>query len=148
MVQDNLATAVWAPASQPEVVWQRLRDRPQFEAVMAKPPRSKSPHFAVHTLPLTPLTEPSSLFAQGSWWIGVLIPKRWARRAVTRNALRRQIYAVARDLSASGSCTPQAIVVRLRASFSRQDFPSASSDALRQAARRELQHVLSQVCRA
>jgi RNase P protein component len=30
-------------------------------------------------------------------WIGALIPKRWAKRAVTRNAIKRQIYTVSQQ---------------------------------------------------
>ncbi len=64
-----------------------------------------------------------------------MLPKRWARRAVTRNALRRQIYAVA---ALATELPVQALVVRLRRAFDVREFPSASSDALKRAARAEL----------
>jgi ribonuclease P protein component len=72
-----------------------------------------------------------------------MVPKRWAKRAVTRNALKRQIYAV------SAECAPRlprsAWVVRLRSTFDRQVFVSASSERLKQAARSELLQLFSKV---
>jgi ribonuclease P protein component len=69
-----------------------------------------------------------------------MVPKRWARRAVTRNTIKRQIYAVACFVRAR---LPQAAhVVRLRAAFDRKQFVSASSDQLKQAVRAELLHCL------
>ena len=70
----------------------------------------------------------------------MLLPKRWAKRAVTRNTLRRQIYATASLLQ--DQLPRQAVVVRLRAGFSRSVFTSATSTALKQAARSELLHLL------
>ena len=67
-------------------------------------------------------------------WLGAMVPKRWAKRAVTRNAIKRQIYAV----SANSPLLPQAHVVRLRATFDRKQFVSASSDVLKVAVRDEL----------
>ena len=69
--------------------------------------------------------------------MGSLIPKRWAKRAVTRNAIKRQIYAVS-----AGLRLPEAAhVVRLRAGFDRKQFVSATSDALKAAACGELQQL-------
>ena len=70
-----------------------------------------------------------------------MVPKRWAKRAVTRNAIKRQIYTVSQTLE-----TPlpaAAHVVRLRAGFDRTKFISASSDALKRAVRGELQQLFS-----
>ena len=85
------------------------------------------------------------LFATAQPWVGALIPKRWAKRAVTRNAIRRQIYAVSGDLEAS--LTQAAHVVRLRSTFDRAKFPSASSDALKQAVRSELKQLFARAAR-
>ena len=74
-------------------------------------------------------------------WVGALIPKRWAKRAVTRNAIKRQIYAVSSALEPALS--QAAHVVRLRSAFDRAKFPSASSEALKQAVRRELQQLFA-----
>lgn len=65
-----------------------------------------------------------------------MVPKRWARRAVTRNAIKRQIFAVA-ALNAT-RLPPAAHVVRLRSAFDRKQFVSARSEALCQAVRAEL----------
>ncbi len=80
------------------------------------------------------------LFPGGGLWLGVLLPKRWARRAVTRNTLRRQIYAVASELAPA--LPPQALVVRLRSGFAKTEFLSATSDVLKRAVRAELLQLL------
>lgn len=122
---------------------QRILQRAQFDAVMSSgPPVAKTVHFALH---MAKSHEPGGvpdLFPGGGAWLGVLVPKRWARRAVTRNTLRRQIYAVARELTAGLPQLP--MVVRLRSGFSRGDFPSATSDALKREARAELLQLLGE----
>jgi ribonuclease P protein component len=74
-------------------------------------------------------------------WIGAMVPKRWARRAVTRNAIKRQIYTVTQAFEAS--LPAAAHVVRLRAGFDRARFVSATSDALKQAVRGELHELFA-----
>jgi ribonuclease P protein component len=74
-------------------------------------------------------------------WSGAVVPKRHARRAVTRSLLKRQIRsAIERHAEhlAFGLW-----VVRLRAPFDKSRFPSAASDALRCAARDELETLFS-----
>jgi ribonuclease P protein component len=72
-----------------------------------------------------------------------VLPKRLARRAVTRNALKRQIYTV---MTAFENRLPKGDhVVRLRAPFDPEQFVSATSPQLKQAARRELEQLLSRV---
>ena len=86
------------------------------------------------------------LFSHSDVWLGPLIPKRWAKRAVTRNAIKRQIFNVARDFE---SVLPLgAYVVRLRTEFLRKQFPSASSESLKQAVRVEVGQLLSKLPRA
>ena len=78
----------------------------------------------------------AALFEPQATWLGAMVPKRWARRAVTRNAIKRQIYNVSASFDAA---LPQAAyVVRLRSGFDRKVFPSASSAALKSAVRAEL----------
>jgi ribonuclease P protein component len=73
-------------------------------------------------------------------WLGAVVPKRHARRAVTRTLLKRQIYAA---VTARAAALPAGLwVVRLRAGFERTAFPSAASTALRDAARTELDGLL------
>ena len=65
-----------------------------------------------------------------------MVPKRWAKRAVTRNAIKRQVYTVGENFMHR---FPQAtFLVRLRKEFSRKEFPSATSVALKEAVRAEL----------
>ncbi len=104
---------------------------------------AKTPHFALHSAPLLGQHAGHDLFPQVGAWLGVVLPKRWARRAVTRNALRRQIYEVSRHLPVP--LPAQAWVVRLRSEFSRQQFISATSPALKAAARVELQQLFAQL---
>lgn len=81
-----------------------------------------------------------SLFPVQDVWLGAMVPKRWAKRAVTRNAIKRQIYTVSADYSHQ---YPQAAyVVRLRRDFSRKEFISATSELLKQAVRAEIQSLM------
>ena len=76
-----------------------------------------------------------------SLWLGLVVPKRHARRSVTRSLFKRQIRAaVGRHASqlAAGLW-----VVRLRAPFEKALYPSAASTALQRAARAELDRLFS-----
>ena len=96
---------------------------------------ARTAHFALHRMPAP---EPGSEAA-----IGVVIPKRWAKRAVTRNAIKRQIYTVSQAFEPR--LPVAAHVVRLRATFDRARFTSATSDALKQAVRGELHELFARV---
>ncbi len=129
---------------------------------------SRTAHFALHRLPLdaaepsptgptsgTPATGgrpavnpkgpqsagPKPLFPIRDAWIGAMVPKRWAKRAVTRNAVKRQIYAVSQ--STLPPLPIAAHVVRLRSEFDRAQFTSACSQALKRAVRGELQELFA-----
>lgn len=123
-----------------------LRIRPQFQALLAGSAVARTTHFALHRLGAGGLARaPEStqvLFLPADTvWLGAMVPKRWARRAVTRNTIRRQIYAVAED--AASPLTAGAHLVRLRAAFAPAQFPSATSTALKKAVRAELQLLFS-----
>lgn len=77
-------------------------------------------------------------------WLGYVVPKRHAKRAVTRTLLKRQIRAVFAGLP---ELPPGLWVVRLRMPFDRKQFPSASSEALRAAARAELLQLTRKLAR-
>lgn len=124
---------------------QRIRTRPQFQAAMAGAIVAKTPHFALHRLALPGPAHGRLLFAVQDTWIGVVLPKRWAKRAVTRNSIRRQVYEVSRALAAQLPAV--ALVVRLRGGFDRQRFVSATSDALKRAVREELEQLFARVAR-
>lgn len=103
---------------------------------------SRTAHFALHriALPVPATSEQVSLFPSAQCWVGAVLPKRWARRAVTRNAIRRQIYAVCGEHAAA---LPAAVhVVRLRSGFDRKQFISATSVQLKQAVRSELEQLV------
>jgi len=124
-------------------VTHRITSRLQFQAVMAGQTVAKTPHFALHSAPLSSQYAGHDLFPFVGAWLGVVLPKRWARRAVTRNALRRQIYEVSRHLPAP--LPQQAWVVRLRSEFNRQHYISAASRALKADARSELLQLFAQL---
>lgn len=130
----------------------RLKTRPQFDAALAGRTLARTPHFVLHCAPLGPVAAdpagaavPSKpLFPIGCVWLGAMVPKRWARRAVTRNAIKRQIYTLGQQYA--GQLQVAAHVVRLRAEFDRRHFVSATSDALKAAVRTELHHLFERAC--
>lgn len=141
--------ALGATGSAPRL--QHIAHRAQFQWVMAGPPVVKTAHFALH-LAAAPAATPAPadgsvpagassrpLFVGAGPWVGVVIPKRWAKRAVTRNMVKRQIYALAQERLPVLPCA--ALVVRLRSGFDRKQFISATSDALKAAVRTELQQL-------
>jgi len=77
------------------------------------------------------------------WWLGLVVPKRHARRSVTRNLLKREMR-----VHADGHrerLPPGQWVIRLRAPFDPRRYPSAASSQLREAARVELAQVFASV---
>jgi ribonuclease P protein component len=128
---------------------QRLKSRRQFQAVLAGSTLARTPHFALHSVALNADQVDLSakpLFNMPAVWLGAMVPKRWAKRAVTRNALKRQIYAVSELYQAQ--LPVAAYVVRLRSGFDRVAFVSATSDALKLAARTEMHQLLDRATRA
>jgi ribonuclease P protein component len=78
-------------------------------------------------------------------WLGAVVPKRHARRAVTRTLLKRSIRQA---VAARADALPAGLwVVRLRAGFDRTLYPSAASEALREAARTELRALFERAAR-
>jgi ribonuclease P protein component len=136
----------------------RLVHTVDIAMALATPPRSRSTHFAVHHVGVAPSArrrqpakdELSTSSAQGSeWpvdkapadhWVGCVVPKRHARRAVTRNLLKRQMRAALGRHAAA--LQPGLWLVRLRSPFVKTAFPSAASAALSLAAREELDRLL------
>lgn len=141
---------------------QRLQNRAQFQAVLAAGTVARTAHFALHALTwlapamagapdtMTPANPSRAsrarpLFPTTGIWLGAMVPKRWARRAVTRNTIKRQIYALAPQYETRLPCA--AYVVRLRSTFDRKQFVSATSVPLRQAVRAELEQLFRQAAR-
>lgn len=131
----------------------RLKTRQQFQAVLACAPLARTEHFVMHRMVLettgtgaAPVAAASAMpFPLDGLWLGAMVPKRWARRAVTRNLIKRQIYSVAAEQRPA--LPAAAYLVRLRSGFDRLQFKSAASDALRAAVRREIEQLFAKAAR-
>ena len=143
-----------------------------FQLVLAAPQRSRSAHFAVHyvagvpsrpkaaaneaaTAALVPLLSPElstggaelSTVAvdDGRRWLGLVVPKRHAKRAVTRNLIKRQLRAA---MACHAGALPAGLwVVRLRAPFDRKQFLSPASEVLRAVAHDEIAQLFQRAAR-
>ncbi|WP_119354809.1 ribonuclease P protein component [Azohydromonas sediminis] len=133
-----------------------------FQRVLATAPKARSAHFAVHHVadePSRTRRRPPAVAAEklstatgcnrdGSvdkfrlgQWLGLVVPRRLARRAVTRQLLKRQMRAA---LQRHAAALPGGLwVLRLRSGFDSQRYLSAASTALRQAVRGELDALLA-----
>jgi ribonuclease P protein component len=127
---------------------ERLKQWSEFQAVMSAGTVARTPHFVLHQWqPLVKAStgsgfeETPTLFVDGILMMGALTPKRWAKRAVTRNLIRRQVHAVAHEVERD--LKPTAYVVRQRATFNTQKFVSASSEVLKQTVRKELKQLFA-----
>lgn len=130
----------------------RLKTQPQFQAVLACAPVARTEHFVMHRLDLqmgselsAPAAASGPLFPAGGLWLGAMVPKRWARRAVTRNLIKRQIYSIGEQRQALPA--DAAYLVRLRSAYDRQRFRSAASDLLRAAVRSEIEQLFERSCK-
>ncbi len=113
---------------------------------------ARTAHFALHRVGLTQAGAESDVAAIATQSypaqtglsdvaMGAMVPKRWAKRAVTRNAIKRQIYSVGAEFESMLRAGSH--VVRLRASFDKAQFPSATSDMLKTTVRCELQQLFT-----
>ena len=157
-------------------VIRRLLRSADFERVLRTRSQVNTPHFAVHhiadhprmtTGPHAELQAPidstalaaklstaaevnrevavDDLVAPVDVWLGAVVPKRHARRSVTRTLIKRQIRAV---VSRHSDALARGLwVIRLRAPFDRAAYSSAASDALKAAARIELEQLLARASR-
>jgi ribonuclease P protein component len=97
-------------------------------------------HALVDESPVPPVAS-----APAGHWLGLVVPKRHAKRAVTRNLIKRQLRAaMARHAS---RLPPGLWVVRLRQGFDRQAFPSPASEPLRDAAHAEIEVLFNRAAR-
>ncbi|MGE5116714.1 MAG: ribonuclease P protein component, partial [Betaproteobacteria bacterium] len=104
-----------------------------FERVLRRPPCARSGLFAIHHLPAeAAMPELSTVvdderspvvdeFAASAFF-GSVVPKRFARRAVTRNLVKRQIRAAA--VRHAGALPAGLWVVRLKAPLDGARWPS------------------------
>jgi ribonuclease P protein component len=154
------------PATDTNCLMDRIVHKADFERVLATRSRSRSTHFALHHLAGVPVpriwqpklaidtelsTGPALNCPQpvdespgapsSGLWFGCVVPKRHARRAVTRTLLKRQVRSA---FQRWGAGLPAGLwLVRLRAPFAKQEFISARSTLLATAARTELEALLS-----
>ena len=129
---------------------ERLTQWTEFQAVMAAGSVAKTPHFVLHqwhpvqkNLSGPEFEKTQALFSRDVFMLGALTPKRWAKRAVTRNLIRRQIHCVSQEFA--NKLVPAPYVVRLRTSFDNKKFISASSNVLKRAVREELTQLFVKV---
>ena len=140
----------------------RLVNKADFECLLATRWWARSAHFAVHHVPVSPqppakptkaapVEELSTSLASTcpqpvddsptGLWLGCVVPKRHAKRAVTRNLLKRQVRGA---FQRHGDLLPRGLwLVRLRQAFPVAEFVSARSEALLRAARLELDRLLT-----
>jgi len=126
--------------------------RPAIESVRVLPPVARTPHFVLHHAATIPVVD--QLSTDGAPMqtdsvdntgrpailigLGVVAPKRLARRAATRNLIKRQVRAAAdRHVLGAGQW-----LVRLHRAFDVRAYPSAASDALRAHVRAELDELM------
>lgn len=138
-----------------------LVHKADFERLLAARSRTRSAHFALHHVKAGPSAPPkpkkrleseklsTEAVAEVSpavddspkaVWYGCVVPKRHAKRAVTRNLLKRQI----REAFARHAQTlPRGLwMVRLIAGFASSQFVSARSPALAHMAKAEIDQLL------
>ena len=143
----------------------RLQQAGDFRRLLDAPVRQRSAHFAVHYVRAKPAAASAAQARRdsrgeqaklstgdelncpkpvddcpGRRWLGCLVPKRHARRAVTRSLLKRQMRSVVHAHEAGLSAGLW--LIRLSRPFSPRDFSSAASQALRRAARMELERLV------
>ena len=145
----------------------RLVHKADFVRLLNVSAKERSTHFAVHHLAIAPLpparrladaespklsTDDEQVLPQDvdnspdALWIGCVVPKRHARRSVTRSLLKRQIRnALQRH---AGALPRGQWLIRLRSAFAPKLFVSAASLALADTIRRELDALLSRAAAA
>ena len=125
---------------------------------MGERPCARTPHFSVHflrpkelsTAPagerVGPVDEPGGGAGVAALLsLGMVVPKRLAKRSVTRNLVKRQMRAQVRTRLADLPAGEW--VLRLRAPIDRKLYPSARSEALAEVLRAELAQLLSDALR-
>ncbi|HWH72893.1 MAG TPA: ribonuclease P protein component [Methylibium sp.] len=133
----------------------RIPPPSDFRRALASRPCARTEHFVLHHLsaPADPMAaelstgagSPAGDRVDGAWHFGQVLPKRHARRAVTRNLIRRQGRAGFerhRSRLAAGEW-----LLRLRTPFDPSIYPSAASTALRRAVRAEIDALFQAVRR-
>jgi ribonuclease P protein component len=160
----------YAQASADKAVAKRLAwcslTTADFPLALAARPLAKSQHFVLHHVSASP-SSPSRRASKRQkaelstsdapnrrvdvdntkssplWWLGLVVPKRHARRSVTRSLLKRQMR-----IHANGHrhrLPPGQWIIRLRQAFDTSRYASAASAQLREAVDLELAHIFASV---
>lgn len=114
---------------------------PQAAGKASRQPRQEKLSTEAGTEPAEPVDNTAEADAPEGHWLGCMVPKRHARRAVTRNLIKRQMRAGFERHA--GHLPPGLWLLRLHAGYPVAEFPSARSDALAAAARGELDRLLN-----
>jgi ribonuclease P protein component len=133
------------------------------KALLSAPTVAKTAHFVLQAAPDKPVSQelPTGVApdktesvdnsvslnssARRPIALALVVPKRHAKRAATRNLVKRQMREALRRC-----CTDwfgRQLLIRQRSAFSASQFRSAASDALRQAVRGELDLLFAQALR-
>ncbi len=140
---------------------QRLVHKADFERLLASRSRLRSAHFALHHVAGEPAVpkKPARVLVQsklstalvgssaqvvdnfgGGQWLGCVVPKRHARRSVTRSLIKRQMRSA---FERHARLLPAGLwLLRLSQGFKVSDFVSARSAALALSVRTELEALL------
>jgi ribonuclease P protein component len=140
---------------------ERLVHKADFERLLASRSRLRSAHFALHHVqgcPAAPKKPARALLNRelstapvgnlpelvdnplGTQWLGCVVPKRQARRAVTRSLIKRQMRSAFQRHCVA---LPAGLwLLRLSQGFPVAQFISARSEALTRVLREELDQLL------
>jgi ribonuclease P protein component len=162
---DSSAQAAANTAAAKRLIWRSL-GRADFAVALAAPVLAKSAHFVLHHVAATPASsnctvgespkpelstdrapnrppDVDNTRSPSQWWLGLVVPKRHARRSVTRSLLKRQMR-----VHATGQrhrLPPGQWLIRLRSPFDPGRYASAASPQLRHAIGLELEQVFARV---
>ncbi len=128
-----------------------------MKALLCAPTLARTAHFVLQAAPRRPVAQElpteaapdrtesvdnSVLLVAPPLGLALVVPKRHAKRAATRNLIKRQMReALRRRLD---GWMGRHILIRQRGPFDRKQFPSAASDALRTVVRAELDQLFAQ----
>lgn len=140
---------------------ERLVHKADFERLLASRSRLRSAHFALHHVAESPAApkKPARVLLQVKLstgtednscqpvenpvegrWLGCVVPKRHARRSVTRSLIKRQMRSV---FESHAPVLPMGLwLLRLSQGFAVAQFVSARSAALATAVRSELEGLM------
>lgn len=122
---------------------QRPSDRPET-AELSTAASQDGPQF-VDNSPLKAPVEGPAVAGAAAQWLGLVVPKRHARRAVTRSMIKRHARAAA--ARHAGALAGGLWLLRVRSVYAKTQFPSAASPALAAQLQAELEQLFSRAAR-